>query len=46
VIPGTEFSRRRVVRLETFDGTPAWYMRCAPAQRADGSEGRLVSMFR
>jgi uncharacterized cupin superfamily protein len=33
-----------VVRLEEFDGTPAWYERYGTTYLADAAEGRLVSM--
>lgn len=33
-----------VERLPEFDGSPDWYLRYGDAHRADGFEGRLVSM--
>jgi quercetin dioxygenase-like cupin family protein len=35
----------RVLKLPEFDGTPEWYARYGEAHRADGLEGRLVSMY-
>jgi mannose-6-phosphate isomerase-like protein (cupin superfamily) len=34
----------RVVKLDEFDGTPAWYERYGADTAEDGTEGRLVSM--